>query len=306
MTRGFVTIAAGKEHYFKLAMNLLRSYRMHTNNPLPFAVLCDKENEYTQEFDKAVVMRDVKCSFLDKLKLYDYMPYDEVIFIDADALAYADLNIWWDVFENATDFSGFGFVWDLKSGRGWFNPENIGEFTGKVKYVPALQGGVYYLRKTPTCEAVFRTAQHIIDHYFDYEFAGFKNEPADEPALALSMAVHNCKSLRNMNEQHCAHVCNMPRMNHLNADITVPKCVFEENNEEWQGELIHWGSARTRYAYYRFESEKVSRAYNRTDTSIGYMLKYKSRLRYYLLILNDVKYFPERLKKRLKRKGILR
>lgn len=46
-SRGFVTIATGKEEYYRLAHNLLLSYKYHTENPLPFALLCDRENEYT-------------------------------------------------------------------------------------------------------------------------------------------------------------------------------------------------------------------------------------------------------------------
>ena len=43
MTKGFVTIATGKEAYFILAYNLLNSYRKFTKEPLPFAIITDKE-----------------------------------------------------------------------------------------------------------------------------------------------------------------------------------------------------------------------------------------------------------------------
>ena len=48
MTRGFVTIATGSENYYRIARNLLRSYRLFTASPMPFALICDKENEYTE------------------------------------------------------------------------------------------------------------------------------------------------------------------------------------------------------------------------------------------------------------------
>lgn len=42
--RGFVTIATGDEKYYKLAFNLLRSYKLHcTGEKLPFAVICDRK-----------------------------------------------------------------------------------------------------------------------------------------------------------------------------------------------------------------------------------------------------------------------
>ena len=37
MTKGFVTIATGREEYYKLASNLLASYKYHTTRPMPWA-----------------------------------------------------------------------------------------------------------------------------------------------------------------------------------------------------------------------------------------------------------------------------
>ena len=41
-SKGFVTIATGNEEYYRLAHNLLLSYKYFTKNPLPFALLCDR------------------------------------------------------------------------------------------------------------------------------------------------------------------------------------------------------------------------------------------------------------------------
>ena len=47
MTRGFITIATGRDKYYEMAKNLVLSYRLFCDNPLPFAIMCDKEYEYT-------------------------------------------------------------------------------------------------------------------------------------------------------------------------------------------------------------------------------------------------------------------
>ena len=86
----------GKERYFKLAKNLLYSYRKFASVKYPFAIICDKINHYTEEFDEVILLKKAYCNYLDKLQLYDYLPYDETIFIDADSLAYGDLDQWWD------------------------------------------------------------------------------------------------------------------------------------------------------------------------------------------------------------------
>ena len=63
MTRGFITIATGKEMYYKLALNLLKSYRLYSRNPLPFAIMCDRENDYTKQFDQVVILEQPLYSF---------------------------------------------------------------------------------------------------------------------------------------------------------------------------------------------------------------------------------------------------
>lgn len=57
MTRGFITIATGSDLYFQLAKNLLFSYKLFCDAPMPFAILCDKENEYTALFDEVILFQ---------------------------------------------------------------------------------------------------------------------------------------------------------------------------------------------------------------------------------------------------------
>ena len=85
-TRGFVTMAVGKDYYYLLAKNLLISYKFHNPAPFPFAIICDKENETSALFDDVVIIDSPSYSYLDKLRLAELAPYDETIFIDADSL----------------------------------------------------------------------------------------------------------------------------------------------------------------------------------------------------------------------------
>lgn len=111
-TKGFITIATGKPYYYQLAANLVQSYRYHTKQAMPFAILAEEENEYTALFDDVVVVKDAKRTFMDKFLLFELCPYDETIFIDADSLCYGDLNAYWDLFKDATDFSAVGGILD--------------------------------------------------------------------------------------------------------------------------------------------------------------------------------------------------
>ena len=107
MTHGFITIATGDAQYYKIAVNLLHSYRWFSKAPVPFAILADQENEYTAEFDDVRLFPGAHRNYLDKLEMFALLPYDVNIFIDADCLAYGDLNWLFDLFQNADDFSCF-------------------------------------------------------------------------------------------------------------------------------------------------------------------------------------------------------
>lgn len=247
-TRGFITIATGKEEYFQLAQNLLRSYRYFCENPLPFAILTDKENEYTKDFDDLLIIQSgATNSYLDKLSLGDYLPYDETIFIDADCLAYGNLNKLFNYFEDSDDFSCFGRVLALDDKTGWFEYENLGELKQKVTYCVGLHGGIYYMRKGDNCRRVFELAKSFVHDYEKYRFKGNFSTPGDEPLIALAMAVNDCKPVPFSREAIC---CYWEYVKNIKIDITksLAKTLSEP---QVRTILIHWGTRYTRELMYQ-------------------------------------------------------
>ena len=58
-TRGFITVATGSEHYFNLAENLIKSYRLfNKDSRFPFAVITEKENLHTDLFDDVIIVEN--------------------------------------------------------------------------------------------------------------------------------------------------------------------------------------------------------------------------------------------------------
>lgn len=190
--KGFVTIATGDSHYYRLAVNLLRSYRQNSCDPSPFALICDRDCIEAREFDEFVLIKEAHCSYLDKLSLYRYAPYEEVIFIDADSLILNDTRVLWQDFTDKPAFSCYGAALPLDSRAGWFFYEDMGELKSQLTFGVSMHGGLYYLRKTEQCSQIFAKALELVNHYHQYTFAFFK-DPADEPVLALSMALNGCK-----------------------------------------------------------------------------------------------------------------
>lgn len=256
--RGFVTIATGQERYYRLARNLLLSYRRFAGERYPFAIIADRENEYTAEFDHVILLKDASNSYNDKLQLFRELPYDETIFIDADSLAYGDLNAWWDIFHESGDFSLFGYAWrDLSCERGWFIPSGMGEFTEHIRFIPDFNGGVYYMRNTDACKQVFDIANYCSAHYSEYRFNGFST-PADEPVLALGMTVCGFEPVNLDGELIFA-----PPQRQLQADISKPEAIFRTKGGKVfpRVRLIHFSNYRTQLAFYRSEVAKLTRIY---------------------------------------------
>ena len=287
--RGFVTIATGGKHYYELAVNLLRSYRRNGGGSVPFAIIAEEENRFTSEFDKVVLMPEPAHSYLDKLRIFDCLPWEETIFLDADCLVYGRIDDWWGYFENADDFSCFGYAYDdLTTEKGWFRWDGMGEFKEQISFVPSFSGGVYYIRNTPAAARVFELAKYAAEHYGDYPFAIFRS-PADEPVLAFGMAVCGCRPL------DLFEVGIYVKRRDLPMDILEPAASGTYGGKTFPVKLVHWGSFGAMKAQYLLEVERLDR-----DLAGKPMRPLGARLRYCTLLWHDGLTLWKRVRRRLR------
>lgn len=162
INRGFFTIATGDEKYYRFANNLLKSYRLH-NTKYPFAILCDRENQYTKDFDQIVILDNVKNNYLDKFRMLIDSPYQEGIFIEPDCLIYRDISCFFDMLAKESDLSSFG--WNDARISGWFdNPQKITkEYGSKIEEIPLFCPGYLFVRKTEMCNKIYRDLLELSD-----------------------------------------------------------------------------------------------------------------------------------------------
>lgn len=256
MTRGFITIATGKEMYFQFAKNLLLSYKLFCDSPLPFAIMCDRENEYTALFDDVVLFEKTEHPYFDKFELLKIAPYDETIFIDSDCLAYGDLNQFWDYFQDADAFTASGTNYPIDSSLGLFDKDDVGPYIGQVHWKPDIHGGLYYIRKGEVCDAVYRECRYIAAHYDQFRWPDFCAPYADEPVLCLAMAVHGCRAV----EAFPANYGIPWEVTEMKCDIFTGLCQYAT---QWHplvtdGRMIHWSVRYCKKPLYRFEVEKLN------------------------------------------------
>ena len=274
MTRGVVTIATGNERYYRMACNLLYSIRL-SNPQLKVAIITDKNNKYISEFDNVVILEKPNKSYMDKIDLLINCPYDENIFIDADSLVYSNIDYLWKKFASGSDFSCFGEKLSLDSKEGYFDKEDVGEYTDKLKYITRLHGGLYFIRRGEYCRELWELCQNIKNNYSKYSFRMFK-QPADEPIIALACAVKNVELIPRLND-----ICFYPVVSKVKICKKSKSVEYKEQKIKYRGCLIHFGNVNTEKPLYLFEKERLTEIYKYGRSDV---LLYGLKLKYYYLL----------------------
>ena len=261
-TKGFVTLAVGNRKYYELAKNLLQSYKFHTKQALPFAIVCDKENEITELFDTVIILNNPSCSYMDKIEMIANAPYDENIFIDADCLAYKDVNVYWDYFEGRGGVRCFGHKLPLGSSEGWFTLENIGAYREKVKFQLGMHGGIIYFANDELTSTIYTLSKLIAEHYGDYQFAYFE-KPADEPIMALAMAVCDCPPVEWSAMDNRAYLF-YPTAKECKFNILTGDLAYTNDGNTWKTDvfLMHWQNRNTESPAYMREIYRLETGEN--------------------------------------------
>lgn len=200
MTRGFVTLTTGDIKYYKMAANMLNSFRLH-NPETKFAIICDRENEYTAKFDDVVILENAHGDYRDKFALLIKSPYDENFFIEPDCLIYKNLDFFWDLLAKESDFSSFG--WNSGGLTRWFRTE---EALARIKeYVPKLEGevtdplfnpGYIFIRKSEKCQKMYEDCCYIAskilaDPLYENNGSMMSNgKLRDDPILSVAMMIN--------------------------------------------------------------------------------------------------------------------
>lgn len=256
--KGFVTIATGDDRFMRLAYDLKKSYDyQHQDIKYPWAILTDKRDDYLSIFEKVVILPHATCSYLDKITMLSIAPWDENIFVDADCLIYGDIS-------NLFDYSPFRGVRHMgdrlpisSKGKGWFDIENIGKFRKSVNFKIHSNGELIFFDKSETTYEIYKTCLDIVNHWPELRFREF-SLPADEPIMALSMAVHNCPPIQDNLEKYVyfyrvhKKIC---KIDIKNGELSY---VNKWNDKRYDNvPIAHWGNQETNGYLYKSEVLKM-------------------------------------------------
>lgn len=246
--KGFVTVATGDIWYYKLARNLLRSYRLF-NSKYPFAIICDRENEYTTEFDDVVIIENAQKNYVDKLRALKIGPYDENFFIESDCIVYKKIEHFFELL-SGSDLSAFG--WNDGDLSIWFaNPEKVlNKYGEKLKSIPVFCPGYFFFRKSPCSEKIFDDAMEIGNWITENKLEGgkidlfCKGKLRDDPLLILAMKLNDCSCPAKPKVGKCIflpRVIKILKISLLNAQLdVVQERTFTDCN------ILHFSTRRTK------------------------------------------------------------
>ena len=243
--RGFVTLATGDEYYYKMASNMLRSYKLkNKENAFPFAILCDRENEYTKEFDDVIIIHPEYGKYTSKFELLLYSPYEENIFIEPDCLIYRDISPLWKHLSTESDFAAFG--WNDGKRDVWFT-KAVAEYYSITK-MPIFNPGYLFIRPGEKCKDIYKDCVEIANYLEKYKDelpkCYVKDTLRDDPVLALAMSLNGCKCPE---RPKVGKLLSLPSERLVCAHISKGILKTESCAE---GNLLHFSTKRTKQGLY--------------------------------------------------------
>lgn len=290
MKKGFVTVATGK-YYYWLAENLVMSYRLFSDDGIPFYLITDKPGkEYFSKgwrkklFDGFVVLEKPHYSYMDKMMVYYNAPFDETIFLDADAHIIDNITFLFDKFEqNGSEISlngSFRSFSVMMSNH--FGQKAVDRF-GFTKYI-AFNGGLYYFKKSPKADELMKFIfEELVPNYDKYELVRFNGNLADEPLFNVAMMIYGMNPIEDEISDRGYMFCPYP-INGFKWDMDKRRSDLFRHGEHYSPFIVHYITQNTYSKQYVICSADLKTRYKHNGTfhkylnRASYMMDYGYRL----------------------------
>lgn len=198
LRRGFLTIASGASLYLRMGLALARSVRLR-NSRAELAVVTDASPDmFSGLYDHVIRLNpEFGRGVQQKLYLDRYTPFEETIYIDADCLAYEDVDLLWGMYAGSRGFGVKGADY-LGAASSHYGVSDLGKYLEVygVTRIGNFNGGIYYFDRGTVAAKVFESARRISAERDRVGLTPFKNSPvADEPIMAMAMEVNGVPML---------------------------------------------------------------------------------------------------------------
>ena len=189
MEKGIITIAQGKQKYIDMAVYLAMSLKLYCPH-IKRAVVTDRPKSVLNEYYDIIIPVNPSygMGYVQKLKVYEYSPFENTLFIDADCLVVRSVEPIFEHFKKS-EMSVYGNK--DTSGKFFDVDFNILSKEFSVKYMIRFNGGIYYFKKSELAQKVFAECESIIKKYDELNLYKHRGLIADEAVMSIAMS-KNC------------------------------------------------------------------------------------------------------------------
>ena len=199
-TQGYITIATGSKSYVDMAKFLALSVK--ANDPKrPIALLTDSSTLIPEDikalFSHVIEMPKVAgyIGCLNKLRIYDFSPFDESMFIDSDCLIVKDdMDRHWQNF-SASDVNLAG---DKVTKGHWYNFDIATVISAlKIPYMVKMNSGVIYFKKNDQAKSFFTLCNELTKEHKELLSCSHRRveQLADEPFIGAALGIMQIEPL---------------------------------------------------------------------------------------------------------------
>lgn len=235
---GFITMAFGHQRFVDQAVSLARSIKWHMPDH-KIALVTDRSAR-VDPFDEQIQMDDFsQAGTVLKMKIYEYSPFEETLFVDSDSLLTRDCS------PELKEIRRWDFtpVVDTFALPGDTDPwiADVGEALRKVggTRFPSFNGGVYFFRKTDEAESVFALGAQMLSRQDELGILDFdKAGPGEETLIGLALAQLGLQDLYDDKARLMRTPLNATTPVHL--DVLRGECHFEKAHRYVEPAIVHF------------------------------------------------------------------
>ena len=194
--RAILTLAAGNPIYWRMAINLARSFVWwHKQSDIRFYIVTDLLDELPNDLSGVETLRipsnRIGRGFSTKLHLDQLSPASRTLFIDADCLIVGNLE---SVFARFAGRPVSVVGGSISTGEWFGDVESICSRFG-VAELPKFNGGIYYLECGSLAAQAYDRARVLEQHYDELGLKRLRGRPNDELLMAISMSLHGLEAI---------------------------------------------------------------------------------------------------------------
>lgn len=252
VSKGIITIGQGAQKYIDMSIQLAMSIKIHSPGLSLTLVTDSKDTSLRKYFDHIVpINSDYGVGLKQKIHIYEYSPYDETIFVDADCFIVRPFEFLFDEFKNET-VSAIGHKMTKGSWAGFEASEMMGKL--QLKYIISLNGGVYYFKKSELGGKIFDKAAELLLQYDDLGIGTLRGQYNEEPLMSLAMSSFNQNPIDDKGKGMRTPI---GITGQLKLDVLTGVCGFYKHGVWVEPAIMHFGGDCTKTYFYKRELRKI-------------------------------------------------